>query len=99
MAAPTTSNRGVPTGRRVPEGYQAFISIAGHLTIGFWEVEVDPPGPDQGEPIDITTQHNVSVKQKWPRALTEWGDSSNKAAFDPDVITEIIAIQGRVLAY
>ncbi len=94
MAAPSPSQRVVPTGYKMPDGYRTLIVISGKTAIQFWEKSVRPPGLDSGGGIDVTTMLNNTWRTKRLITVT---DSEAKAAFDPDVITDIINYVGRTV--
>lgn len=92
MAAPTPTARGTPSGIKLDDGYQTFITFASHPTIGFWEKQVTPPGLDGGDEIDTTTMHNVRWRTRSPRALITMTNSSLTAAYDPALYTTILTL-------
>lgn len=92
MGAPAPTVRGVPAGRRIPEGFRSYITFASSTTIGFFEVGVKPPSVDGGEPIDISTQHNLVYHQMYPRALKKIDSITFEAAYDPDFLPAIRAL-------
>lgn len=90
MAAPTPTTRGTPAGIRVPDGWVSKISFASNLTVGFWEIGVQPAAVDGGEPIKIDTMHNVARKMKAPPGLIEDGDLDLEVAYDPSSISNVL---------
>lgn len=91
MGAPVATARGTPAGRKLHDGYQAFIALSRAPQILFWEKTVQAPGQDGGEPIDQTTMHNEVVRTKAPRGLVDFTDAVIVAAYDPAVYDEIMA--------
>ena len=85
------ADRSAPLGTMLTNGYQSLIAISNNTEISFWEKTVQPVGLDGGEPIDVTTQHNTTIKTKAPQALPELTASSITAAFDPIVLNHILA--------
>lgn len=83
MAAPSATPRVVPTGIMLEEGAQALITFALDTNIELWEIEVQPPGWDNGDSINVTTQHNLVVQTKAPRKLKEVTNSTLMVAYDP----------------
>lgn len=89
MAAPTSTARQTPTGRRLDDGHVSLITFARFPAVKFWETEIEPPGIDGGDPKDITSFHETEFRIKRPRKLKEYTDGSIKAFYDPSVIDTI----------
>lgn len=94
MTAPAITARATPVGTMLDEGYQALICFAADPDVSLWEKTVQPHGMSNGDPIDITTQHNLSVRTKAPRALNEITDGQMTVAYDPAVEPQIMALLG-----
>jgi len=94
MAVPATSIRGTPAGTRLKDGYQVLIAFSANLTVAFFEMTTQPLGLDNGDEIDITTQHNIALRQSAARSLRTQREMSSVVAYDPLVIDEIIALIG-----
>lgn len=92
MTSPSASTRTTPTGNMLENGYQSLITFAADDDIDLWEVECTPPGIDGGDPIDITTMHNVNVMTKDARDLYEWTDMQFTCLYDPNVYSQIVSI-------
>lgn len=92
MGAPSPTPRTTPSGRRIPEGYQSLITFAAKPAVQIWEIAVKPPPMDGGEPIDITTQHNVLFHTMYPRKLIKMDPFDITAAYDPDVIPDLVGL-------
>jgi hypothetical protein len=92
MAAPSITHRQKPSGTRLDDGYQTLTTPSVDPNIEFWEKTVQPPGFDGGEPIDTTTMHNIRWRSMRPRVLIHMTPAKVKAAYDPRVYTDILAI-------
>jgi hypothetical protein len=92
MAAPTTTARGTPSGLKMPDGFSTKIAFALNATIAFWEKTVKPPGIDGGEKIETTTMHNIAWRTFSLRRLKTLTDGTVKAAWDPELYDDILAI-------
>jgi hypothetical protein len=92
MANPTVTARLLPTGYRLQEGFKITYAFAANPGVQFWEKTVQPPSMDGGDAIEQTTQHNIKYRTWAPRALITLGESTVKAAYDPNVIPELLAI-------
>lgn len=92
MAAPTPTSRATPGGIKLKDGYKSLITVALDTDISFWEKTTKPPGLDGGDPIDQTTMHNEDYRVFLPRSLVTLTPFTFKAAYDPAVITQILAI-------
>lgn len=85
MAAPANTNRLSPLALGfgpLPNGYRAFIAFENAPSLAVFEKAVTPPGMDGGEPIDITTMHNVRSRTKAPRHLIEPTDTSMRVGYN-----------------
>lgn len=94
-AAPTPTARTSPTGIKLPDGYQSKITIAADVDINLFERTTRPPGIDGGEPIEQTTMFNTSYRTFAARQLQTLTATSYKCAYDPQVITELLAVINR----
>jgi len=74
------------------DGYQSLVTIAADTNIDFWEKTSQPPGLDGGEPIPITTMHNVLYRTFVARELITLTPISFTAAYDPAVYDQILAV-------
>lgn len=74
-------------GTRLTDGFATLINVAG---MDFWEVDVQPPGIDGGEPIDTTTMHNTVWRTFAPRQLKTLTAARFRAAYNPDVYESIV---------
>lgn len=92
---PSHTTRVVPTGFKMPDGFKAVLAFALKPTIRLWERDLTPPGFDGGEPINTTTQHNVAWRTLFPRALKTMTPFTFVAAYDPDVINDILIYLNR----
>ena len=92
MAAPTPSTRIKPTGKFLKRGHKILVVIAADTDIDLWEKTVKPPGLDGGEPIDTTTQFNDVWRTFVPEALITMTPMTFKAAFDPAVYDQLVAV-------
>ena len=95
MAAPTTTSRQTPDGIKLDDGFSTKIACAADPDIAFWEKSVKAPGVDTGEPIDTSTMFNVQWRTFAERALLTLTPCSGKAAYDPVILTQILAIAGK----
>ena len=84
MPAPVASNRGVPDGFMLRNGYQTLITFAVDPTLELWEKVVTPFSMKGGEKIDVTTQHNRQLKTYSAPILVELGDAKFTCAFDTE---------------
>ena len=92
MAAPVASARSAQTGIKLVDGYRSQITIALNPAINFWEKSNKPPGVDGGEPIPQTTMSNNLWRTMAARSLQTLTTSTSKAAYDPVLYTEILAV-------
>lgn len=81
-----------PGGVMLEDGYQTVITFALDEDIALWEKTVTPPGMEGGEKVSITTMHNREVMTYAPRSLKEVTDSQMTVAYDPAVLTSILAL-------
>lgn len=88
MSAPVATARQTPTGIRLEDGYQSFVTFAADPDVCLWEKTVKPPGIDGGEKIPTTTMHNEERRTFASRALYELTDSTFKFGYDPNAFAQ-----------
>lgn len=101
MANPTSTTRGSPLSASpsspyMREGQSTKLSIhrAASGTVSFWkcwEREVQPPGVDVGDMIDITTMHNVTWETMYPSVLKTLTAFSVIVGYSMEALDEAIA--------
>lgn len=84
--------RVTPVGTALEDGFSSKIAFAADPDVAFWEITVTPPGIDGGDSIDQTTMFNTAWRTKAARQLKELTDASLTCAYDPAVISQIIAL-------
>lgn len=88
MAAPTPVPRTSPPGGIIlKDGFRSLFTINDVPAIEFYEKELAPPGVDGGDPIPITTMHNVTWRTMVPRALKTLTPFTITAGYDPIVFS------------
>lgn len=92
MAAPTPTTRVTPVGLRLRDGFRTKFTFANDSDLSVWEISGKPPSYDGGDPIDLRTMWDTKYVPKWPRGLIEVGPATMKVAYDPAVLTQIVAI-------
>lgn len=92
MAAPAVTDRGVPAGIKLKEGFRIEYAFSINPTVSLWEKDVMPVGIDGGEPVDNTTQHNCLWRTVRPRVLQTATPLTCKSAYDPQVYSQILAL-------
>lgn len=92
MAAPVAAARVTPLGIMLENSHSTKIAITADPDISFWEVDVTPPGIDGGEPIDVTTMHNTSVRTRAPRALKDFTEGQTTVGYDPNIFNNALAV-------
>jgi hypothetical protein len=90
MAAPVDTTRTTPVGIRLEDGHSTKIAFARDPDVSFWEVEVQPPGLDGGDAINITTMHNTTWRTMAARQLKTLTECSINVAYDPNVYNNIL---------
>lgn len=94
MAAPTPTARVTPAGKLLPDGYQSLTTFSLDTNIDIWEVEMTPIGLDLGEPINITSQHNVAWRTMFLRQLITATPQTIRGFYDPELYSQILAMRG-----
>jgi hypothetical protein len=94
MAAPSPTARQTPFGHRLKDGFKAFYTFAANPKLSVWEMEVTPPGEDIGDKINTTTMWNDTVVTYAAGQLIDFTDGSFVGAYDPKIVTQIIALMG-----
>lgn len=87
MAAPVATARQAPAGKMLEEGFRSLITLSTDPDIEFWEKTVKGAGWDGGEPINITTMHNIEFFTKSPQTLRDTMMVTIKVAYDPIMYT------------
>lgn len=88
MAAPATTTRGTPAGKRLVNSHQSLLAFARLPTFSVWEKEVNSPALDGGEPIDITSQHELLVRIREFRDLYDLLPFTIKCFCDPNAFKQ-----------
>lgn len=99
--APTTTARVAPPGRRLEDGKgptKATLAFASDPNVNLWEIEVGVPGFDNGDAIDTTTQWNSTWRTFAARVLFTLTEFTVVGAYDPSLLTEILALKGVEMA-
>lgn len=92
MAAPAASVRVTPGGIFLPDGYQSFLVVALDTDLSIWEKSGGSLGLDGGEPINITTMHNVLWRTMFLRQLITSTEFNVTGAYDPALLTQLLAV-------
>jgi hypothetical protein len=85
-----------PTGNKMCEGYASFLGFASKSTLGVWATSVTPLGLDGGDPIDCSTMHSVTFRERDPRSLITTTDAKVEGFYDPDAWPDLIAIINKI---
>lgn len=99
--APTTTARVAPPGRKLEDGKgptRATLAFASDPNVNLWEIEVGVPGFDNGDAIDTTTQWNSTWRTFAARVLFTLTEFTVVGAYDPALLTEILALKGVEMA-
>jgi hypothetical protein len=88
----TTTARVTPVGVALDDGFSTKIALAADANVSFWERSVKPFGMAGGDPIDVTTMFNTTYRTKALRQLLDGTPVSGSAAYDPQVLDQIIAL-------
>lgn len=94
MAAPTPTARQQPFGHRLKDGFKSFYTFAAAPKLSVFETEVTPIGGDMGEKINTTTMWNNTVVTYAAGQLIDFTDGAFVGAYDPKVVTQLIAQLG-----
>lgn len=94
MADPTDVTHTTPGGIKLEDGFATKIGFEDDADISFWELTVQPPGLDNGDPINTSTMWNTAIETFAPQQLYQLTEVPVTCAYDPDVINQIVAIIG-----
>lgn len=92
MAAPSYTPMQMPDGIFLCDGYQTMITFEADPDVSFWEITVQPPGIDGGEPVDSTNMYNQTWRTMCMRTLKTLTQCSGTAAYDPKVLPQLTAL-------
>lgn len=84
--------RQTPTGAFLRDGYQTLIAFTDDPDVSLWEKQVQPPGIDGGDAIEITTMHNTNWRTMFARSLKTMTEANFTSAYDPQVYTQILSL-------
>ena len=79
---------------RLDDGHQTLLSFSAAtsgLTV-FWEKEITPPGVSGDGENDTTTMRNAVYRTKAPKSLKSLTPGSFVAAYDPQILDEMISM-------
>jgi hypothetical protein len=94
MAAPSATARQSPAGKPLQSGHPTKITLAIDPDISFWEKTVSGGGVVSGDKINITTMFNTRWRTFAPQPLIESPDITATCAYDPAVLTQLVAACG-----
>lgn len=94
MASPTPVARILPTAHKLENGYQALLVLGDDTDAAYYEIAVGLPGLDSGDPVDTTTQLNVTYRTRAPRALIDLTPFPVTAAYAASAWTTLHALVG-----
>lgn len=83
MSAPSATARQAPLGLQLENGHSTKITFGRLPAAKFEEIEVTGHPIDGGDGIDMTSMFNNKVRTYAPRALSDTGEFSIKAGYDP----------------
>lgn len=92
MGVPTTTARQTPAGIKLDDGYQTVIAFAADPDVSLWEMTVQPPGLDGGDPIETSTMHNANLRTMSSRQLKTMTPMTTTAAYDPNLYNNLNAL-------
>lgn len=69
--------------KMLEDGHPSFLAMAANPGLAVWETSLTPPGIDGGDPIPITTMHNVTWRTMVPRKLKTLTAMSLTGGYDP----------------
>lgn len=91
MATPSHQTRSTPAQPPAKDGLSTKIALENDPDIEFWEVEVQPPGVDGGDEINMTTMHSVTWEVFRARQLKRLTPFTVRAFYAQDVYVSILA--------
>ena len=92
MAAPTVSDRELPNGIKLEDGFASFVTFAAAKDFCLFEKSITPPGIQGGELIDTTTMFNSVWRTFRPRSLKTMTNVKFSALYDPNFYVQALAI-------
>lgn len=88
----TTTTRQTPSGVALEDGFSTKLAFAADPDIGFWEVSINPPGREGGEPVAQTTMWNEKWETFVAQQLQTLTQCSLEAAYDPELQDSVDAL-------
>jgi hypothetical protein len=74
---------------RLDDGFKTLVTFANFPSVKFWTKTVKPPGMSGGGANETTTMHNTTWRTNAPKKLKTMTDSTQTAAYDPQVYQDI----------
>lgn len=92
MTAPSATSRVTPSAIPLCDGFSTLFTFAADTDLEIYEVTVQPPGIDGGDPIDSTTMHNSAWRTMCPRQLKTMTEFQITGSYDPIIYTNLDAL-------
>lgn len=70
---------------RIDNGFSTTLEFDENPTLEFYEVEVQPPGWDGGDPINTSTMRNTTLETFTPAALMTMTEITVSVAYTSDI--------------
>ena|SRR3990167_6256429 len=90
MANPVTTVRTAPPGVYLKDGFPTKVAFNRLPAALFWEMEVQPPGVEGGDPINTSTMHNTSWRTMQAKALKTLTPFTVVCAYDPKFYDQVV---------
>lgn len=90
MANPSTTTRQTPSTNPLENGHATKVTFSRLPNFSLWEREVGMPGPDSGEPINVSTMHNVTWETFVFGALIDMTAFDVTGGWNPRCYTDVI---------
>lgn len=91
MANPVTTTRTTPPGVYLKDGFSTKVAFNRLPAALFWEIEVQPPGVEGGDPIQTSTMHNTLWRTMQARSLRTLTPFAVVCAYDPKFHDQAVA--------
>lgn len=95
MGAPSTTQRQLPEGAYLRDGFRSLLAFANDPTLPLWE-DIDggvkPPGVSGGDKIPTTTMHSNTYRTFASRQLKTLTDGSMTCGYDTKALPRLVTL-------
>lgn len=92
MGNPVVTNLGNVPGIRIDDGFASAFAFSADPNVSLWEMEVQIPPIDGGDPIDTTTMRNVKYRTSDARKLVKLGETKHTCRYRAATYNDLLTL-------